>query len=177
MEQDIIKFNVNEITQEVTVDGYPELNGRKGISGGDGMAFFFGKGWDNQEVIVVNMKTCKIRKISTEEGTLLVDDKDISFELIECKCKNGYLNAKNKRVKYSGINRWDGFKNGLCAISWMLYPEGRYFEDSDGFGAEDNDEEVVYAIMNMELEFVIPFRPFQDIKSDLDLLREMNFLR
>ena len=177
MEQGTIKFSVNELTQEVTVDGYPELSGRKGICGGDGMAFFFGKGWGNQEVIVANMTTGKIRKISTEQGILLVDDKDINFDLIEYKCKNGYLNAKNKRVKYSGVNRWDGFKNGLCAISWMLYPEGRYFEDSDGFGGEDNDEEVVYAIMNTDLEFVIPFRPFQDIKSDLELYRQIGFLR
>lgn len=176
MEQENIKFIVNEETQRVTVEGYPDLQGRMGLCAGDGMAFFFGKGSGNQETFVANMTTGKIRKLSTEGGTLLVDDKDINLELIKLKCKHGYYNASHKIVDYAGLNRWDGFKNGLCAISWMLFLEGRYFEDSDGFGGEDNDEEEVYAIMNTDLEFIIPFRPFDNISSELNYLREISLL-
>ena len=33
---------------------------------------------------------------------------------------NGISNARAKAMRYVGINRWDGFKDGICAISWML---------------------------------------------------------
>ena len=59
------------------------------------------------------------------------------------------------------------FKDGLCAISWTLYPDGRYFADEDGFGMEDNDEEEVYAIMNTDLNIVEPFRPIKDVRAYL----------
>lgn len=82
-----------------------------------------------------------------------------------------YQNAKFKDLCYAGMNRWDGFKNGLCAISWTLYPDGRYFADEDGFGMEDNAEEVIYGIINTNLEFVEPFRPVKDVSEYLKVLR------
>lgn len=37
------------------------------------MAMFWGKEWRNYELFVANTHTRKIRKLSTEEGTMLVD--------------------------------------------------------------------------------------------------------
>lgn len=156
-----VKFKITG--KDVTVSDYPELEGRKGIMDKEGMALFFGK---NQEMYVANTLSGKIRKLSSA-GHLLVDDGDIDMEAIAKVCKNGFRNARNKEICYAGINRWDGFKNGLCAISWMLYPEGRYFADSDGFGMEDNDEEEVYAIIDTNLVVVEPFRPIKDIATYL----------
>ena len=45
----------------------------------------------------------------------------------------------------------------------MLYPDGMYFADSDGFGMENNNEETVHAIINTDLKIVEPFRPINDI--------------
>ena len=105
-------------------------------------------------------------------GFLLVDDEDIDYNTIGIECRHGIHNARRKEICYAGLNRWDGFKEGLCAITWMLYPDGRYFADSDGLGMEDNDEEEVYAIINTDLEIVEPFRPIEDVKAYLDELRE-----
>lgn len=102
---------------------------------------------------------------------MLADDSEIDLELIEEKCRYGYHNAKNKNIKYASVNRFDNFKDGICAISWVLYPDGRYFEDSDGFGGEDNDEECVYAIINKNLDIIEPFRPIKNIKEHLAELR------
>jgi len=33
----------------------------------------------------------------------------------------------------------------------MLYPDGRYFADEDGYGMEDNEEENVYCIIDSNL--------------------------
>lgn len=53
----------------------------------------------------------------------------------------------------------------------MLYPDGRYFADSDGFGMEDNDEEDVFAIIDTNLDIVEPFRPVKDVANYLKELR------
>lgn len=171
MEQNEIKFVLDNETEKVRVMGFPELAGREGRYVGDGMAMFWGEEWRNYELFIANIKTCKIRKLSTEDGSMLVDDREIDFELIEKKCRYGYDNARNKCIRYGALNRYDGFENGISAISWVIYPEGRYFEDSDGFGGEDNDEEVIYAIMDTNLDIIEPFRPVDDIRRYLRELR------
>ena len=169
MEQETIRFEQKD--DGLFVYGYPELKNRKGVLAGDGMAFFFGDGWRNYELYIANTLTGKILKLSTTAGELLVDDDDIDYDEIAKICENGIGNARVKAIRYAGINRWDGFKDGLCAISWMLYPDGRYFADSDGFGMEDNDEEEVYAIIDTDLNIVEPFRPIKDVANYLKELR------
>lgn len=161
-----VKFQITD--SKVTVFGYPELENRTGTLRGDDMAFFTGK---NQELYIANTATGTIRKFSTG-GSVLVDDCDIDIETIEKKCKNGIRNARNKVVRYASVGFWDGFNNGVCAISWMLFPEGTYFADSDGLGVEDCNEEEVYAIVDTNLDIIEPFRPINDIAYHLEKLRE-----
>ena len=165
-----IEFKIRD--GEVVIHGYPELENRKGVIVGDGIAFFFGEGWRNYELYIANTITGKIRKLSTANGNLLVDDNDIDYDAIAKECENGIGNAQAKAIRYAGLNRWDGFKDGLCAISWMLYPDGRYFADEDGFGMEDNDEEEVYAIIDTDLNIVNPFRPIKDVAAYLKEIRK-----
>ena len=170
MIEQCIKFKIRD--GEVIIHGYPELENRKGVIVGDGIAFLFGEGWRNYELYIANTITSEIRKLSTTNGELLVDDNDIDYDAIAKECENGNGNAQAKAIRYAGLNRWDGFKDGLCAISWMLYPDGRYFADSDGFGMEDNDEEEVYAIIDTNLEIIEPFRPIDNVAGYLLKLRE-----
>ena len=170
MDTNAVDFKIRG--NEVFVSGYPELENRKGVIAGDGMAFFFGEGWRNYELYVANTLTGKIRKLSTVNGELLVDDSNIDYDAIAKECENGIGDAKAKVICYAGLNRWDGFKDGLCAISWMLYPDGRYFADEDGFGMEDNDEEEVYAIIDIDLNIIEPFRPIKDVAAYLKEIRK-----
>ena len=165
-----VKFSTQG--NDVKVFGYPELENRKGVIIGDGIAFFFGEGWRNYELYIANTLTGKIRKLSTTNGELLVADNDIDYDMIAKECENGIGNARAKAIRYASVNRWDGFKDGLCAISWMLYLDGRYFADSDGFGMEDNDEEEVYAIIDTDLNIVEPFRPIKDVAAYLNEIRK-----
>ena len=58
-------------------------------------------------------------------------------------------------------------------MAWTIYPEGRWFEDDDGFGAEKNlEEETVYCIINSSLNIVIPFQPMDNVDAVLSTLRE-----
>ena len=53
----------------------------------------------------------------------------------------------------------------------MLYPDDRYFADSDRFGMEDNDEEEVWAIIDTDLKIIEPFRPVKDVRTYLNGMR------
>lgn len=170
MEARPIEFVISD--NSVSVYGFSELENREGCLVGDGIAFFFGDGWQNHELYAANTSTGKIRKLSSEYGKLLVDDNDIDYAAIAKSCKNGIGNAREKAIRYAGLNRWNDFKDGLCAISWMLYPDGRYFADSDGFGMEDTDEEVVYAIIDTDFNIVEPFRPIRDIAAYLKEIKQ-----
>lgn len=164
-----VTFKYNETERKFTVQGYPQLENLSGVDGGEGMAFFFGN--KNYDFHIANTITGKIRQLGTPKGCVLVDDDDIDYEAVKRECKNGSANAFNKVQRYGGLNRYDGFKNGLCAICWTLYPDGRYFGDDDGFGMQDNNEETIYAIINTNLELVEPFRPIKDILTYLEELR------
>ena len=159
------RFEIND--RNVVAYGYPELEGCTGYNDGEGMAFFFG---EDREVYIANTITGKVRQLSNG-GQLTVDDKNIDYDVIAKVCTNGIGNARAKAVRYAIINRYDGFKDGLCAISWMLYPDGMYFADEDGFGMEANDEETVYGIIDTNLDFIEPFRPISNIAAHLNKLR------
>ena len=103
MEQETIGFEQRD--NDVFVYDYPELKDRKGILAGDRMAFFFGEGWRNYELYIANTITGKIRKLSTANGNLLVDDNDIDYDAIAKECENGIGNAQAKAIRYAGLNR------------------------------------------------------------------------
>lgn len=103
---------------------------------------------------------------------LLVEDSEIDMEVIKDTCEYGVYNAEAKVVRYADVHLYDGFKDGYGAISWMLYPDGMYFADSDGFGMEDNNDVIVYAIIDTNLDIIEPFRPIKSISRYLRDLRE-----
>jgi len=49
------------------------------------------------------------------------------------------------------------FENEHALFQWVYQPDGRYFEDDWGFGGEDCEEIVLYALMDKKGRFVTPF--------------------
>lgn len=158
----------------IHVEGIPELKGISGINLGNDMFFFWGEG---DETYIGNMKTKKIRQFATKEGLLLVDDKDIDYDAISSSFRDSLNIAKAKELRWERLNRWDGFKKGLCALKWTLCPDGMFFMDEDGFGMENNNEEAVYAIVNMDLEIVVPFQPIRNVDAYLRSLRKHGLIK
>ena len=118
---------------------------------------------DGMSFTILNKETGKLRRIVSEDGRLLVNDCEIDFEAIEKGCPDF---EGGKYVEYYfGIFR--DFKNGVCAICWTVYPDGRYFADEDGFGMEHNNEENAYCIINRNLEIIVPFQPIKDVATVL----------
>ena len=126
---------------------------------------------EENEWCLKNVQTGKVRRLYSH-GRLLVEDSEIDMEVIKATCEQGVYNAEAKVVRYADVHLYDGFKDGYGAISWMLYPDGMYFADNDGFGMEDNNEVIVYAIIDTNLDIIEPFRPIKSISRYLRDLRE-----
>lgn len=56
------------------------------------------------------------------------------------------------------------FQNGLACFSWTVQPDGWYFADGDGFGADSDVEVRLYAVIDTSGRFVTPF---SNTKPDL----------
>ena len=160
-----ISFEIK--SDKVFVTGYPELENRPGIMIGDGMAEFRGR---FSALYLANTRTCKIRKFSTEPKQLfkrvLVDDNEIDYDSIAEKCsKEALSTAKIKAIIIIDLKTCYGFKNGICAISWVLRPNDGYYAD-EYTPIQVKKDEVVYAIINTDLDIIEPFRPITDISAN-----------
>lgn len=116
---------------------------------------------ENGDRYLVNELTGKARQISSPGFLVGFSDDEIDFATID-QLPHSH-NAHPRRVDYGGIGRWNDCSHGLIALSWTLYPDGRYFADEDGYGMEDNDELAVYCVMNDNLEVVRPFTVVPDV--------------
>ena len=54
--------------------------------------------------------------------------------------------------------RIGGFQDGKALVSWTLQPDGRYFEDEDGFGSENCEEITLYSYIDTNGIFTEPFQ-------------------
>lgn len=123
---------------------------------GCGMICFWNRGYGNKQTILVNTVLQKAYNILDSMGHILSfshDDIDWdSVNQLEHKSSADRLEARY----YFGIG---AYKDGLARVDWMLYPDGRYFADADGFGMEDNDEVNIHAYIDTECRVVKKFRP------------------
>lgn len=124
--------------------------------------------WKNNELWLKNTKTEVVRQLYAGDFIRGFNDSDFDWEAIGKLEHN--RNAYSREMRYGKISRWDDFIDGYCAFCWTLHPDGRYFADSDGYGAEDDDEVVIYTILNNNFEVVVPWCPM-DVRAVLKKLR------
>lgn len=125
-------------------------------------------GSNRNEVWLKNTKTGALRQLTQGDYVYGFDDSDFNWDIIANLEHN--RNAYSRLMCYGKICRWDDFIDGYCAFSWTLYPDGRYFADSDGYGADDEDEVVIYTILDADLNVVMPWQPM-DVREELRKLR------
>lgn len=142
--------------KNVQAIGFPELEDLNecGYMIGEGMAFF---GHSRGPLFIANTKTNKIKQLVDEDGKVVGFTKDdIDYESLE-GIENTW-DAYQMKVDYAGMGRYSDFQDGKCCLYWMLYPDGRYFADEDGFGMEDNEEVEIYCIIDKDFNVLEPFR-------------------
>lgn len=71
-----------------------------------------------------------------------------------------YQNPRTpRRVSY-----WTAFnvrESGHFILLWTIQPDGHYWGDDGGFGMEDDDEVMLYAVLDDEGLFQAPFRLYK----------------
>ena len=94
-----------------------------------------------------------IKKITNKDGYFL------DFPgVVDGAWKEKLIGSYEPYIDY--VSNVSEFMNGFALFSWMVQPDGRYYEDETGFGADYEDEVMLYAYMNKNGEFVTPFADF-----------------
>lgn len=95
-----------------------------------------------------------IKKITDEYGQF------IDFPgIVEGPWKSKIVGGVDPYVGF--VARVYEFKHGFALFSWVVQPDGRYYADETGFGAERDEEVILYSYMNKNGEFVTPFSDFE----------------
>lgn len=138
---------------EIQENGQYEASYQKG----EGVIIHYTK---SGEILLENTISNKAVMIMNKDNILMnVNPCDIDFEKVD-KLENSE-NARRLAAMYGfGI---EIFNNGVALVWWTLYPDGRYFEDEDGFGGECCNETTVYAFIDTLGNVIIPF---QDMDSE-----------
>ena len=127
---------------------------------GCGMLRFSNRSYGNKQIFIVNPAIKKVYPISEPNGKLVgftLDD--IDWDSVNQLEHNG--DAKRLVADYGGLSIAD-YQDGLAYVEWMLYPDGRYFADEDGFGMEDNDEVNIAAYIDTQCRVVVKFQDLED---------------
>ncbi len=59
------------------------------------------------------------------------------------------------------ITSFEDFKDGKARVLWEVQPDGWYWADEDGFGAESDYEIVLYSYLDENGNFLAPFRIYR----------------
>ena len=137
---------------------------------GYGMLRFSNRSYGNKQIFIVNPAIKKVYPISEPNGKLVgFSLDDIDWDNVNQLEHNG--DAKRLVADYGGLSIGD-YHDGLAYVSWMLYPDGRYFADEDGFGMEDNDEVNISAYIDTQCRVVVKFQDMEDDEKRRKLREE-----
>lgn len=64
--------------------------------------------------------------------------------------------ARNLNARFPSFVR--RYENGVAEVCWMLQPDGRYYQDEDGFGMTDDEEITIYGMIDRTGKAVGRFR-------------------
>ena len=121
---------------------------------GEGMVFC--AKYNTDAVYLINTNEEKVIQLVDEEGNMVAFTKDDVDESV-IKLDVDSDNAANLKAHYRFFVY--NFKNGQAEVEWTVMPDGRYFADEDGFGAENCSELIAVAIINKDGKLLKPFKP------------------
>ena len=125
---------------------------------GCGMLLFRNKAHGNKQTFIVNPAIKKAYRIALADGELVGFTRDdIDWENVSQLEHHGDA----ERLEANYYFYIGDYRDGVARVDWMLYPDGRYFADEDGFGMEDNDEVRVSAYIDTECRVLVKFQDME----------------
>lgn len=143
-------YSYSELMEDEKVRGQYSIYSR-----GDHMLVFSNKEWGVKEMYLVNTKTQKAFHLVDRDGNVRAfTHNDIEPSVFDAEHTH---NANVLEVCYAKLSI-SQFVDGKATIEWMLYPNGMYFADEDGFGMEDNDEVNIAAVIDEDCKIIEKFK-------------------
>lgn len=71
-----------------------------------------------------------------------IRQEDIDWNSLQRLPDYAVSRARNLDARFPTLIRM--YRNGVAEVSWMLQPDGRYYQDDDGFGMTDDEEIIIY---------------------------------
>lgn len=72
--------------------------------------------------------------------------------------KRRMWDGKLPQPKVRFLTTFEEASGGRMMMIWQVQPDGRYWEDEDGFGGEDGEEVCLYTYLDSRGRFTAPFR-------------------
>ena len=110
----------------------------------------------------VNMMLYRIDENGEEVFVKEITDRDGKFldfpGFVHGRWEDYAVYALEPHVRF--LARVGEYKDGVACFRWMFQPDGFYYMDDDGFGADDDEEIWLYALMDENGDFITPFSDY-----------------
>lgn len=94
-------------------------------------------GWYKPQYLLDHRTRCAYTPFVGERWSGL-DDDDVNWESLKGLPEKAVARAKAFSIHFPTIVF--RYENGIAKVEWQINPDGRYYEDEDGYGMTDDEE-------------------------------------
>ena len=112
-------------------------------------------GWWKPRYLLDHRAKCAYEFMDADEELVTITDEDIDWNSLDGLPSIVVNRAQNHNGHFPTIIY--GFKDGVADVMWQINPDGRYYQDDDGFGMTDDDEIALWGKIDRTGKVVVPF--------------------
>ena len=124
--------------------------------------------WKPRFVLNHNAKTA-FEFMDSNECLVTVTTDDIDFDSLNDLPEDVVEVAQCLSIHFPSFIRW--FHNGAAQVDWQLNPDGRYYQDDDGYGMTDDEEIEIYGFIDTNGNVLVKFKAIKD-RKELEIMRK-----
>lgn len=138
---------------------------------GEGMAVIYQViwGWWKPRFVLNHTAKTAFEFMDSNERLVTVTTEGIDFDSLKKLPEEAIERAECLSFQFPSFIR--GFRNGVARVDWQLNPDGRYYQDDDGFGMTDDEEIEIYGFIDTNGNVLVKFRAIKD-SSELETMRK-----
>lgn len=138
---------------------------------GEGMAIIYQViwGWWKPRFVLNHNAKTAFEFMDSNERLVTVTTDDIDFDSLKDLPEDVVEVAQCLSIHFPSFIRW--FHNGVAQVDWQLNPDGRYYQDDDGYGMTDDEEIEIYGFIDTNGNVLVKFRAIKD-SSELETMRQ-----
>ena len=119
-------------------------------------------GWWKPRFVLNHTAKTAFEFMDSNERLVTVTTEGIDFDSLKKLPEEAIERAECFSFQFPSFIR--GFRNGVARVDWQLNPDGRYYQDDDGFGMTDDEEIDIYGFIDTNGNVLVKFRAIKDNK-------------